>query len=158
MARKELEYVTFKKKKKKPPTQQQLTEKMRKRCVSVAKEISKIKDGYRCQYCGVGKPQRMVHSHHLWHEGTYKSMSADPDNLLTLCASHHQGGMYMRSNDGFNFHNSPRESTEWVMETYPERYQRLKVQSLTTKRCDMSFWQEKLLELQNELNKLKKLN
>jgi hypothetical protein len=91
----------------------------------------------------------MVHSHHAWHEGMFKAMSADPDNLITLCASHHQGGMYMRSNDGFNFHNSPRESTEWFMEHYPERYAELKKRSLILEPLDMAYWEKKLAWLKS---------
>lgn len=136
-------------KKPKPKTDQQLNEAMRKKCVDKAKEISKIRDGYKCQYCGVGKPQRMVHSHHIFHEGLHRGMSADHDNLLTLCASHHQGGMWMRSNDGFNFHNSPRESTEWFIEHYPERYAELKKRSQKAIHCDIIFWTKKLEELKS---------
>ncbi len=119
------------------------TEVLRKKCVELAKKISKEKDNYKCQYCGIGKPQRQVHSHHIFHELMFKSMSADIDNLITLCATHHQGGLYMRSNDGFNFHNSPRESTEWLMEKYPERYKSLKERSRNMPLCDLQFWQEK---------------
>ena len=111
---------------KKKKTPQQEVEFLRKKCVKIAKEISKKRDGYRCCYCGVGTPQRRMNSHHIFHEGLYKSMSADIDNLITLCVTHHQGGPWMRSHSGFNFHNSPRESTEWVMNTYPERYDELK--------------------------------
>lgn len=141
---------------KKKITEQQKTEKLRKKCVTIAKEIAKIKDNYKCIYCGIGKPQRMVHSHHFFHEGLYKSMSADVDNLLTLCASHHQGGLYMRSNDKFNFHNSPRESTEWFIEHYPERYRELKERSV--KFVDLSYkhWEEKLAELKVEYDNLDK--
>jgi hypothetical protein len=140
---------------KKTKTQQQLTELARKRCVKIAKEISKKKDGYKCCYCGIGKPQRQVHSHHIFHEGLHKSMSADPDNLITLCATHHQGGMWMKSHGGFNFHNSPRESTEWVMEKYHKRYKELKQRSLKAKKCDIIFWQNKKKELDEHLKILK---
>ncbi len=139
-------------KKPKKKTEQQIIEETRKKAVVVAKEISKIRDKYRCQYCGIGKPQRMVHSHHICHEGLHKGMSADTDNLITLCASHHQGGMWMRSNDGFNFHNSPRESTEWLIENYPERYKELKKRSQKAIKMD---WGKKLLFLKIELKNLK---
>lgn len=141
--------VVTKGKKKKPLTEQKIKERMRKRCVQLAKDISKIRDNYKCCYCGIGKPQRMVHSHHIFHEGMFKSMSADIDNLITLCASHHQGGMYMRSNDGFNFHNSPRESTEWVMNKYPERYKILKDRSLILIQLTLQHWENKLAELKS---------
>jgi hypothetical protein len=116
--------------------------------VAKAKKISKIRDGYKCQYCGIGTPQRQVHSHHIFHEGIYKSMSADPDNLLTLCVLHHQGGFGFRlSGDSFNFHNSPRESTEWFMENYPERYNTLKERSKLLVSLTIEYWQNKELGL-----------
>jgi hypothetical protein len=142
------------KKLKKKKTPQQQTEAMRKRCVAIAKKISKHNEGNKCQYCGVPRSQRMMHSHHLFHEGLYKAMSADPDNLITLCASHHQGGMWMRSNDGFNFHNSPRESTEWLIETYPERYKELKKRSMIIVSLSLAHWEKKLEELKKEAKKL----
>ena len=73
----------------------------------------------------------------------FKAMSADVDNLITLCATHHQGGAWMKSHDGFNFHNSPRESTEWLIETYPERYSELKRRSKILTPVDMKFWEDK---------------
>jgi hypothetical protein len=156
----ELVYQRFvkpkKTKKKKPKTDQQKKEALRKLCVGKAKEISKIIEGNKCQYCGVGREQRMIHSHHIFHEGLFTAMSADVDNLISLCASHHQGGMYMRSNDGFNFHNSPRESTEWLMENMPERYATLKARSLKLEPIFISFWKRKKEELTLELAKLKK--
>jgi len=136
---------------KKKKTEQQLKEQMRKRCVRLAKDISKKRDGYKCCYCGVGSPQRRMHSHHIFHEGLYRSLSAEPDNLITLCASHHQGGLWMRSNDGFNFHNSPRESTEWVKEKYPERYEDLKNRRPIV--CTIQFWEEKMKKLKSINNK-----
>ena len=128
---------------KKKRTPQQETEWWRKKCVKLAKDISKQRDGYRCCYCHVGKPQRQMHSHHIFHEGMFKAMSADIDNLITLCAMHHQGGMWMKSAKGFNFHNSPRESTEWVMETYPERYNILKERSKVLVNLGLDYWKDK---------------
>lgn len=154
----ELTDTTYQKKvkKKKPKTESQKKEALRKLCVGKAKEISKIIEGNKCQYCGVGREQRMIHSHHIFHEGLFKAMSADVDNLISLCASHHQGGMYMRSNDGFNFHNSPRESTEWLMENMPERYATLKGRSLKIEPLDITFWERKKSELTLKLAKIKK--
>jgi len=145
--------MEIKKKKKKKITEQQITEKLRKQCVSIAKRISKIKDNYKCIYCGIGKPQRLIHSHHFFHEGLYKSMSADVDNLVSLCASHHQGGLYMKSHDKFNFHNSPREGTEWFMENYPKRYKELKERSMLFQDLTYKYWEDKLVELKKQLEK-----
>lgn len=139
----------------KKKTDQQIKEAMRKKCVQKAKDISKKRDDYKCQYCGIGKPQRQVHSHHIFHEGMFRSMSADPDNLITVCATHHQGGIWMKSNSGFNFHNSPRESTEWFMEKYPDRYYSLKMRSMVVCKLDLMFWQNKY-EILKKLGRLGK--
>lgn len=140
---------------KKKLTEQQKKERLRKRCVALAKVIAKIKDDYKCIYCGIGKPQRKVDSHHFFHEGLFKSMSADVDNLLTLCTSHHQGGFYMKSNDKFNFHNSPRESTEWFQEHYPERHKELKERSMKFVDLTYQYWETKLIELKKQFNEIK---
>ena len=136
-----------KSKTRKPKTEQQIVERMRKRCVQLAKDISKERDGWRCCYCKVGKPQRRMHSHHFFHEGLYKSMSADIDNLITLCAMHHQGGFGWKSHDTFNFHNTPAESTQWFIDNYPERYAALKERTKTTQQLNMLYWNNKYLEL-----------
>lgn len=140
-------------KKKKEKTDQQLKEMWRKKCVDLAKKIAKERDEWKCVYCGIGKPQRQVHGHHFFHEGLNKSMSADVDNLITLCASHHQGGLYMRSNDGFNFHSSPTESTLWFKEKYPKRYKELLNRSRKTVVCTLKYWQDKYEELKKEIEK-----
>ena len=133
---------------KKKLSQQQMTEKLRKRAVVIAKEIAKKRDGYKCQYCGIGKPQRQVHSHHIFHEGMCKSMSADPDNLITICAIHHMAGKWVNSR-GWNIHGSPRESTEWIQALIPERYAELKQRSLQYQKLDIIYWNKKLEELRN---------
>lgn len=144
-------------KKKKEKTDQQLKEMWRKKCVDLAKKIAKKRDREKCVYCGAGKPQRQVHSHHFFHEGLNKSMSADVDNLVTLCPSHHQGGFLMPStgrifgnNNGFNFHNSPAESTLWFKEKYPERYKALLNRSRKTIVCTLQMWKDKYEELKKE--------
>ena len=143
---------------KKKQTEQQLTEKIRKQCVKIAKEIAKIRDNYICLYCGVGKPQRQVHSHHFFHEGMHRAMSADPDNLLTLCATHHQGGPWMKSHSGFNFHNSPRESTEWFIEHHPEWHAKLLERSKQLVSLDKRYWEIRKAILKAELQEINKKN
>jgi hypothetical protein len=133
-------------------TTQQITEALRKRCVVKAKVINKINSGYKCQYCGIGKPKQ-IHSHHIFHEGINKGMSADVDNLICLCARHHATGEWNRTN-GFNFHSSPAEAMEWFREKYPELYKTLNNRRNKTNKMD---WNKKLIELKGELCKLKKI-
>lgn len=132
-------------------TPQQEKEKLRKKCVFLAKAIAKERDGAKCRYCGVGEPQRRMNLHHIIHEGLSKEMSADIDNLITLCVAHHQGGTFMKSNDKFNFHNSPVESTEWLKANLPN-YDDLIKRSKKTKVIDMEFWKEKLNDLNIKRN------
>ena len=61
----------------------------------------------------------------------------------------------MRSNDGFNFHNSPRESTEWFMEHYPDKYKELKERSMKFVDLTYQYWETKLVDLKNQLNENK---
>lgn len=150
----ELEYVTFKKpkKKKKPLTESQLKEAKRKLCVKDAKEISK-KLNPVCAYCGIGRPQRQVHSHHIFSEGLNKAMSADVDNLLTLCSLHHQA-LVGRSQGGFSFHGSPSEATNWLIENMHDKYYELRDRSRITVPLDMNFWINKRTELKQQLKNL----
>lgn len=137
-------------------TPQQEKERWRKKCVELAKKISKKKDGNVCVYCGIGRDRSKLHSHHFFHEGLHVSMSADVDNLVTLCPRHHQGGFIMASgrrmgnHSGFNFHNTPRESTAWFIEKYPKRYKELLKRSRSTTVCTLEFWQKKYEELKKE--------
>lgn len=136
-------------KKKKTKTDRQKTEAMRKKCVAIAKILSKIRDGYKCRYCGVGKPQgKQVHSHHIFHEGSHKSMSAEIKNLITLCASHHQS--FAGNKYAFSFHGCPTESTEWLQENW-EYYKEIKILSQKSIHCDIIFWTKKLANLKEEL-------
>ena len=130
-------------------SEQQITEKLRKRCVKLAKELAKQRDNHTCCYCGVGKPQRVVHSHHIFSEGLNKSMSSDIDNLITLCWIHHLGGLKFVSTRNFSFHGSPSDATEWVKSNYPSRYRELHQRSLKPTPCDMIYWQKRLEQLNN---------
>lgn len=135
-------------KKKKEPTELQKVEKLRKKCVDIAKKINKEQSNYKCQYCGKGKPERMVHSHHIFSEGLNKAMSADVDNLITLCWVHHLGGLKFVSTKIFSFHGSPADATAWFIEKYPELYEKLRERSNTYQKLDRIFWENKLIELQ----------
>jgi len=132
-------------KKKKVKTEQQQVEALRKRCVNLAKQINKIQSNYTCQYCGVDRTKKQIHSHHIFHEGLHKSMSADLDNLICLCASHHQS--FAGSRNSFSFHACPTESTEWLINNIPKQYEEIRKRSIKTQKCDKLFWENKLKEL-----------
>jgi hypothetical protein len=132
----------------KKPSEQQTKERLRKKCVKKAKEIAGIRDNWKCQYCGLGRPQVMTHGSHIKSEGMYKSMSADPDNILTLCWKHHIVGKFNRASN-WNWHGSPKEAVEWFKEKYPVLDKQLEERARKTQTCDLIYWQKKW----NELNK-----
>jgi hypothetical protein len=120
---------------------------IRKDCVKIAKMIVKHKANYKCEKCGADGRVKQMQGSHIYPEGRYTSMSADPDNILCLCA-----GCHMWSND--SWHENPLEATEWFHKTFPERHQRLKIDAQASKHCDIYFWKDKLVELKNEWIKL----
>lgn len=132
------------KKPKKKLTPQQEKEKLRKRCVALAKKISKERDNYKCCYCGRGKPQVAIHSHHIYNEGCHRAMSADIDNLITVCFTHHNSSWI---NHQPSFHKNPMEMADWFRETYPERYKALKARSQKPIKADIIYWQKKYQDL-----------
>lgn len=144
-------------KKKKEPTELQKVEKLRKKCVALAKQINKELNKYKCEYCGIGKPQRMVHSHHIFSEGLNKSMSSDVDNLICLCWLHHLGGLHSVSANMFSFHGHPADAMAWFQEKFPEKYQILLQRSKQIKKTDRIFWENKMVELKDLINKYEKL-
>lgn len=121
------------------------SEVLRKKCVDLAKKIVRIRSNYTCAYCGVKKPPKSVHGSHIFSEGCYRAMSADLDNILALCNTHHLG-MYRNIKEP-SWHNNPVEMVEWFKEKYPQRYQELKERSRTKQQVDEMFWAKKLIEL-----------
>jgi len=132
---------------KRKPTPQQRTEKLRKRCVALAKKIAKTKDGYRCVYCGRQKPQVAIHSHHIYNEGCHKSMSADIDNLITVCFTHHSSSWNAKEP---SFHKNPMEMADWFLEHYPERHAELRERSKKNVSLNEGVWEKKLEKLKEE--------
>jgi hypothetical protein len=136
-------------KKRKSKSNQQKKEAIRKRCVAEAKKQCQERDGYRCRYCGIGRPQRMTHSHHIFSEGLNKAMSADVDNLITLCWLHHLGGLKFVNTRVFSFHGHPADATEWIKKELGEKYEELKQRSLVKKALTIQFWEDKGESLKN---------
>lgn len=92
----------------------------RKKCVAIAKERAKQRDNYTCVRCGRSKNNgNQMHGSHIYPEGTYIGMSADWDNIITLCyLCHFQW-----------WHKHPVEAGIWFKEKYPELYETLKKKS-----------------------------
>ena len=93
----------------------------RKKRVEEAKKIALERDSYSCQKCGKSKEAGYaIHGSHVYPEGTYHNISADPLNIKALCYQCH-----------FNWwHKHPTEAGLWFRKTFPERYEYLKMKSL----------------------------
>ena len=97
-------------------TTQKMRTRARKRCVKLAKDIVKQKANYHCEKCG--RSDKQIQGSHILPEGRYTSLSAEPENILCLCA-----GCHMWSSD--SWHENPIASAEWFNEKFPGRYKRL---------------------------------
>ena len=136
---------------KKLKTDQQLKEAERKKCVALAKEISKTRDKYTCQFCGRKKPDVAIHSHHIYNEGCHQSMSADTDNLITVCFTHHSSSWNAKDP---SFHKNPMEMADWFTNKFPALHQKLRERSRKTEKCDLFYWKKKRILLKDELDQL----
>lgn len=107
----------------------------RKKCVIEAKRIALTRDNYTCQRCGRTKEGGTpIHGSHVYPEGRYTSMSADPENIKALCYLDHL--MW--------WHKHPTESGLWFKEKFPERHANLRKKAQITKQTD---WQKELEKL-----------
>ena len=89
----------------------------RKKMVERAKIEALERDGYVCQKCGKSKYTGWaIHGSHVFPEGRYHGMSANPLNIKALCYDCH-----------FNWwHKNPLQAAEWFKAKFPERYKKLK--------------------------------
>jgi len=129
------------------------SEVVRKKCVELAKKIVRRQHNYTCEFCGKREPNVKTHGSHIFSEGIYRSMSADLENILCLCFTHHLGGWNAKEP---SWHKNPIEMTDWFKEKFPARYKTLKEKSRSSVQCDLSFWENKLKKLQQIWNKLEK--
>lgn len=120
---------------------------IRKKCVNLAKQIVRKKNNYTCQYCGRKEPVIKTHGSHIYSEGQYRSMSADLDNILCLCFTHHLG-TWNKSEP--SWHNNPIEMIEWFNKKFPKLAKKLKERKQKIVTCDYQFWENKLEELKKE--------
>ena len=72
--------------------------KIRKQCDSPWSEIIKIKAGYKCEYCGKGKPEVVLHSHHIFSR-IYNTTRWLIENGVCLCAGHHKYFAHVKTQD-----------------------------------------------------------
>jgi len=112
----------------------------RKKCVEWAKTEAKKKAGYKCEKCGRTKTQGyQMHGSHIYPEGVYKSMSADVDNILCLCAIDHM-----------DWHEHPLQAAEWFKTKYSKLANKLKNRSQIIQ--PSINWEIKHKKLSTEMN------
>lgn len=127
------------------------SEVLRKKCVNLAKLIVKEIAGWECEYCHKRKGQVAIHAHHIYNEGIHRSMSADTDNLIVVCFTHHLGGWNAKEP---SFHRNPQEMADWFREKYPERAKQLRERARLNQQADEKFWEDKLKKLKEIYKKL----
>lgn len=100
----------------------------RKKCVVWAKLEARKRDNDTCQYCGVTrKSGASIHGSHVLPEGAYPLMSAEPYNIIALCAVHHLAGANPRmGNKSPSWHGDPLYFAEWFEKKWPGRYKKLR--------------------------------
>ena len=118
----------------------------RNKCVVIAKLLARARDNDTCQFCGKSKGQGyVIHGSHVLPEGTYKSMSADVDNIIALCAVHHLSGANPRMGSKEpSWHGDPLYFAEWFNKKYPGRHQELRIRAQVMKIVN---WEQKYKEL-----------
>ena len=125
----------------------QKSEKKRKTCVKLAKQIACSIAGYKCEHCGKTKQNGwQMHGSHIHPEGVYKSMSADVDNILCLCATCHVGGFWKNSNKP-SWHEDPMYFVEWFKNKYQKRYVELEERKKKSVQLSEEYWNKKHNEL-----------
>lgn len=86
-----------------------------------------------------------MHGSHILPEGTYISMSADPENIITLCATCHTGGMWKNAKTPA-WHTDPVYFGRWTEQKYPGLYDRLYKKAQQIKIIN---WQQRWEEINN---------
>ena len=118
----------------------------RKKCVHLAKRIVRHEANYKCDYCGFGEPDRTTHGSHIYSEGLNHGMSADLDNILCICATHHMAASPWNRASKWSWHNSPAEAMDWFREKYPEKAEELRLRAQNPIKRDFKKLHEELKE------------
>lgn len=128
---------------------------LRKKCVTLAKQIARLLAGEECEHCHKKKIDGwQMQGSHIYPEGIYRSMSADVDNILCLCAACHTGGFWKNSTKS-SWHDDPVYFVGWFETKYPERALILKKRANQPPvQADEWYWTKKLLQLKKTLKDL----
>lgn len=83
----------------------------RNKAISLAKLIAKRRDRYTCQRCGKVRGDGQIHASHIIPVAKGSLLSADPDNIIALCAGCHKTRVD-------SWHQSPLHQ-DWFNEKFP---------------------------------------
>lgn len=110
----------------------------------IASDLAKHRDNYTCLRCGRSAEQGWKQDgSHIKPKGTYKSMSADVDNIKDLCFNCHKW-----------WHSNPTESGIWFKKTFPEWAKKLDDRAKKTIHMGIYEWKKKYEELKEEFAKI----
>jgi hypothetical protein len=117
----------------------------RKKCVEIAKMISKHRDNYTCVTCGRTAEQGwQMHGSHVFPEGRFARISAEPMNIICQCAKCHM-----------EWHEHPLKAREWFDDKFPGLYNKIsKMENLLGKEIIKPDYKQILVSLKEEYNKL----
>src|SRR3990167_9753763 len=120
----------------------------RKKCTTWAKLEARKRDGDRCQYCGVSRASgASIHGSHILPEGAYPLMSAEPYNIIALCAVHHFSGANPRMGSSEpSWHGDPTLFTAWFNKKWPGRIKELRDMDKEANRHVIN-WEQKWQEI-----------
>ena len=118
--------------KRKSPTKAQIY----KKCLKVAGDIAKTRDGWSCCRCGRRKGQVQIQASHVIPKSACKILAVDPENIKALCSHCHR----------WWWHLSPLEAGVWFTDLYPVRAANLLAQFDKHGKTNppIQWWRDKL--------------
>jgi hypothetical protein len=106
----------------------------------IASDLAKYRDNYTCLRCSRSSEQGWkIDASHIKPKGTYRSMSADVDNIKALCSNCHRW-----------WHSNPTESGIWFEKTFPKWAKKLNDRAKKNIKFGIFEWRKKYEELKEE--------
>jgi len=113
---------------------------LKKKLVSIAKEIVRARDGNTCQHCGKWVEGSSRHCSHVVPVSAGSALSWEPLNMKILCYHCHINW----------WHKNPVEAGQWFRDKFPDRWEYLESKDRVVK-FTLGDLEQKLAELQKEL-------